>query len=237
MEFLLSPSRQEELNSMLEKIFEMRVIAENGYDSRLMRIPDAWLDASDHAMATMRMVSAQLRQFLNGRVWLENRRVTELIQNIIRAAAQQPRGMSCVYTEIDEPGVDIELPMERPMFVPLEKCSVQSHGIELADADMNDGVLFDLFYVDTELLAQNIHEALEGRTQASLGEIVSMFPITRGLAEIVSYMDIAVASPDAFFDEETKEYISWTSESGAEKRVVLSRIIFTKKTDGEGGSI
>ena len=145
--------------------------------------------------------------------------------------------MSCVYTEIDEPGVDIELPMERPMFVPLEKCSVQSHGIELADADMNDGVLFDLFYVDTELLAQNIHEALEGRTQASLGEIVSMFPITRGLAEIVSYMDIAVASPDAFFDEETKEYISWTSESGAEKRVVLPRIIFTKKTDGEGGSI
>lgn len=237
MEFLLSPSRQEELNSMLEKIFEMRAIAENGYDRRLMRIPDAWLDASDHAIATMRMVSAQLRQFLNGRVWLENRRVTELIQNIIRAAAQQPPGISCVYTEIDEPGVDIELPMERPMFVPLEKRLVQSHGIELAEGGEDDGVLFDLFYIDTELLAQNIYEALEGRTQASLGEIVSMFPITRGLAEIVSYMDIAAVSPDAFFDKETKEYISWTSESGAEKRAVLPRIIFTKKSDGEGGSI
>lgn len=236
MEFLLSPSRQDELNLMLEKIFRMETIAENDYDKRLERITDAWLDASGHAMVTMRMISAQLRQFLDGKVWFENRRISELIQNIMHITARPAPAMNNIYTEIDEPGIDIELQMERPMFAPPEKSVFLSDGIEISDDSADENVLFDLFYIDTARLLENIRKTLNGRKQASLGEVVSMFPITRGLAEIVAYMDIAVGSSDAFFDEEAEEYISWISESGIEKRAVLPRIIFITNSDGAGVS-
>ena len=235
MEFLLSPSRREEFDSMLEKTFELKAVAESDYDKRLTRIYDAWLDASYHTLLTRRMISAQLRQFLDGKVWLENRRITELIQNITRIAAEPFPAMNSIYTEIDEPGINIELPMERPMFVPSEKSAVSSDNIELADGD-GDDLLFDMFYVDADKLAENIEEALRGRAQVTLGQVAAMFPITHGLAEILAYLGIAADSASAFIDEESKEYISWVSESGAEKRAAMPRIIFTK-TNGEGALI
>lgn len=236
-DFLLSPSRQEELHGLLDKVFEMKAVAETNYDGRLARISDSWLDASDHTLATMRLLSAQLRQFLDGRVWLENRRITELLQSISRNALRlesQPEGD---FMELDEPGVEINLIMERPLFVPSAKSRIESEGVTLAEDDAETDSLFEQFYVDSERLLENIRGALIGRSQTTLGEVTEMFPVTQGLAELVAYMSIAANSENAFFDGSAEEYIVWTSDGGVVKRAALPRIIFTKNSAAGGAAL
>lgn len=231
-DFLLSPSRQEELHGLLDKIFQMKAVLETNYDSRLARISDSWLDASDHTLATMRLLSAQLRQFLDGRVWLENRRITELLQSISRRALSLESPPEGDFMELDEPGVEINLIMERPLFVPSEKIKIDSGGVTLAEDDAETDSLFEQFYVDSERLLENIRGTLIGRSQATLGEVTAKFPITQGLAELVAYMSIAANSQDAFFDDGAREYIIWNSDDGAAKRAELPRVIFTRNSAG-----
>ncbi|MDO5116820.1 MAG: DUF3375 domain-containing protein [Synergistaceae bacterium] len=235
-EYLLSPSRQEELHELLGKVFQMKAVLETNYDGRLARISDSWLAASDHTLVTMRLLSAQLRQFLDGRVWLENRRITELLQNISRNALTLESLPEGDFMELDEPGVEINLIMERPLFVPSVKSRIESGGVALAEDDAETDSLFEQFYVDSERLIENIRGSLAGRPQATLGEVTAKFPVTQGLAELVTYMSIAANSDSAFFDEGATEYISWRSEDGALKRAELPRIIFTRSLNA-GGAI
>lgn len=235
-DFLLSPSRQEELHELLDKVFQMKAVLDTNYDGRLMRISDSWLDASDHTLATMRLLSAQLRQFLDGRVWLENRRITELLQSISRTAMQLEQLPDGGFMELDEPGVEINLIMERPMFVPAVKSKIESDGVSLAEDDAVTDSLFEQFYVDSERLLENIRSALIGRSQITLGGLTAKIPITQGLAELVSYISIASNSENAFFDDSAEEYITWNADDGAVKRVALPRIIFTKNP-AAGGTV
>ncbi len=231
MDFLLSSGRREEFDAMLEKTFKIKAIAESGYDRRLERVYDAWLEASFHTRDARRMISAQLRRFLDGRAWLENRRIFELIGNITRFAAESPERAALVSMEIDEPGINVDLPMERPLFVPPSRTALLSDNIEVAEGADED-VLFDTFYVDEECLAQNIDEVLRGKAQASLAQVVEMFPIRQGLAEVLGYLGLAAESDSAFVDESAQEVITWITEAGAERRARLPRVVFAKAGSG-----
>lgn len=236
-QLLLSPERQTELHSLLDKVFSMEAVSEASYDSRLPRISDSWLEAGDHTLAVMRQLSSQLRQFLDGRVWLENRRITEILQKITKnaiAVADKPPAED--FMELDEPGVEINLAMERPLFEPLEKRRVDSEHIAEADDETDDSALYNQFFVDRDELLENIRKALAGRSQVSLAEVTALFPIKRGLAEAVAYMSLASESDFAWTDDEVEEELFWFSGE-KRKRAVLPKIIFSKnivRTDRKG---
>ena len=232
MDFLRSSSRREEFDAMLEKTFKIKAIAASDYDKSLERIYDAWLEASRHTLVTRRMISAQLRRYLDGRVWLENRRIFELIGNITRTALENPARAALISMEMDEPGINVDLLMERPLFVPPSKSTVVSDNIEVAEDALSDDALFDTFYVDEEALAEHIDKALFGRVQASLGQVVEMFPIRQGLAELLGYLGLAAASESAFVDESSEEVISWVTEAGSTKSARLPRVVFAKAGGG-----
>ena len=227
-DFLLSPSKRMELNSLLEKTFQMEAVLETNYDERLTRIADSWLEAGDHTLSVMRQLSAQLRQFLDGRVWLENRRITEILQEISRKALDIESPPDGDFMYVDLPGVEIELMMERPLFIPTLRNIINSENIVLADEAEDDGALFDQFFVDRAELAENIRRTLIGRSQTTLEEVAAKFPIRRGLAELVTYLSIAADSPSAFFDYGAEDMILWTADGGERKRARLPRVIFVK---------
>lgn len=217
---------------MLKQLFTLEAVKETKYDERLERISDSWLAANDHTMATMRQLSAQLRQFLDGRVWLENRRITEILQSVSRRALEiesEPQG---AFMEIDVPGVEINLMMERPLFAPVKKAAVESEAVALAEEAGENEALFEQFYVDKELLAENIRRALIGRPQATLGDVLAAFPAERGLAEIVAYMSIASESEDAYIDSEAEEKLTWHGDDGTIREARAPRIVFINRNGG-----
>ena len=116
-DFLLSHQRQAELTDLLERLQEIDEITDQ--DERLARIHFDWIDASERTQATVRLLSEQLRRFLDDQVWLENRRVFDLLRSI-EAKALEVRDLSdpALTMEMDDTVVSVGLPTERPTVPP-----------------------------------------------------------------------------------------------------------------------
>jgi hypothetical protein len=115
-ELLVSQQRQEEMAEHLERVLVRPAVAELGPDRRMRRIHRDWLDAGEHTQRTVALLSSQLRRFLDDHVWLEDRRIVEILRRVEATALavreQPPAG---VVTTIDLPHADVGLPFERPL--------------------------------------------------------------------------------------------------------------------------
>ena len=70
-DFLLSADRQAEFEQLLDHVLALDALA--GADPRTRRIHYDWLAAGERTQSTVRLLSEQLRRFLDDSVWLENR--------------------------------------------------------------------------------------------------------------------------------------------------------------------
>jgi hypothetical protein len=73
-DFLMSPSRQDELTARLAAVFALPAVQELTPDRRLLRVHYDWLEAGEVAQRTVARLSEQLRRYLDDRAFLENRR-------------------------------------------------------------------------------------------------------------------------------------------------------------------
>lgn len=226
-DFLLSADKQEELSTLLERVQALDAVDEA--DPRMRHIHHDWMDAAERTQATVRLLSEQLRRFLDDQVWLENRRVMEILHGIETTALslrEVPR--PDITFEIDGTAPRIVLPMERPLYTPTEKVPIASDGIAAADEDIDSSLLFEQIYVDPERLAGEVRHALRAKTQVGLGELLEHAPLEQGLAELVTYLSLSDASFQVVFDESADERVRWSDPDGTERVATLPRITFTR---------
>lgn len=81
-DFLMSPTRQEELSSLLERAFALAPVRLLEPDRRLLRIHFDWLEAGEVTQRTVARLSEQLRRFIDGKAFLENRRIMQILRGI-----------------------------------------------------------------------------------------------------------------------------------------------------------
>jgi hypothetical protein len=77
-------------------------------------------------------------------------------------------------------------------------------------------------------LQHNIRKALQTRSQISLHELLSLYPLQQGLAELVTYIQLASESATATFDESSSETVYWLTVTGEEKMARINTVIFTR---------
>lgn len=70
-------------------------------DPRLQHIHYDWLDACERTQATVRLLSDQLRRFLDDQAWVENRRVMALLRSIETHALRLRDARPTLTIEID----------------------------------------------------------------------------------------------------------------------------------------
>jgi hypothetical protein len=238
-DFLLSADRQEELASLLAKVYELaEATAER--DPRLHHVHYDWLDAARSTQATVRQLSEQLRRFLDDQVWFENRRVIDLLRDIEgRALRLRDEGTAGLMMEIDDDAPAVKLPMERPLYAPISKPRIDSSGIRpAADADETDpAVLFEQVYVDPGPLRDNVRAALRRDSQVGLATLVRAVPLTHGVAELVAYLSLRDEAFTLVYDEASAEQISWTGPDGQRRTATLPRVTFTRGAGSQGRGI
>ena len=78
-DFLMSPTRQEELGFLLSRVFELAPVKELEPDQRLLRIHYDWVQAGEVTQRTISRLSEQLRRYLDDKAWLDNRRIMQLM--------------------------------------------------------------------------------------------------------------------------------------------------------------
>jgi Protein of unknown function (DUF3375) len=209
-DLLLSADRQTELASLLDRVHHDAVdIVE--LDPRLARAHFDWIDASERTQRTVRQLSEQLRRFLDDQVWLENRRVFELIRGIeqkalrLRDAPPPPPSM-----EIDDTSVSVGLPVERPLFRPSRTTDLDAVTIEHGVGEVDIGLLDAHAFVDRTALAERVHRALGARSEARLVDVVAETPIEHGLAELVGYFTLDATELHVSFDDDARDQLGWT---------------------------
>jgi len=232
-EFLLSPRRQEELGAQLDRLMELPAIVASDPDPRLRRIHYDWLEAGEHAQHTVAQLSQQLRRFLDDKAWFENRRIMEIIHGIEAHALgvrDVPPGAD--FMEIDDMGADIVLPMELPLHTPVAKVRLEELVLVEGDADIDSAALYHRDEVDREELAGRVRRCLQERGQSTLAQVIDAFPLERGLAEIVTYLQLGedrfrAAVVDGEFDD-----LSWAvpdaEGDGRVRTARVPRVLFSR---------
>ena len=177
-------------------------------DRRIRGIHHDLSEAADRAQRTVRQISEQLRLFLDDQVWLENRRVLDLVRAVESAALELRDNPPTLGLNVDQPGIEITLPFERPLYQPPVAVAVESQ-ISAATEDVDTDLLFTQTFVDQARLVEIIRTVLPERSLALLSDVITMHPIEQGAAEIVGYLalndeDVTVAMDDT--DETLLEY-------------------------------
>jgi len=232
-DFLMSSRRQEELTKLLERVLSLPPVSELEPDSRTRRLHYDWLEAGEHTQRTVAQLSMQLRRFLDDQTWLENRRIMEILHGIEAGAlAIREAPPSSDFMSIAESGVDVELPMERPLYTPVFKPTIIDSILEAGDVELDVNALYSQVVVDTPRLLRQVRKALNDSSQITLGELCDREPLQHGLAELVTYLHLHGDDFKTVIDDAATETILWQSNDGdGEKhtrQARLPRVIFVR---------
>jgi hypothetical protein len=218
-DFLLSHQRQAELTDLLERLSGIGHLGPQ-YDDKLARVHFDWVDACERTQATVRLLSEQLRRFLDDQAWLENRRVFELLHSIeARALRARAGDEPSVTMHLEAARVELALPMERPLHRPAASPAIDSSSVsEGAEDFVADGLLMQA-YVDREELLNRVFASLRQRPGVGLCEVLEQRPLEQGLAELVSYLSLAGPELELVVDESRHEQVDWEADDGQVRRV------------------
>ena len=226
-DFLLSETRQQELTELLSRVAALDLVVEDG---RIRGIHHDWSEAADRAQRTVRQISEQLRGFLDDQVWLENRRVLELIRAVEGLALEVRDSPPEWGLVVDQAGIDITLPFERPLYQPPASAAVTSHVVQ-GNADLDTDLLFTQTYIDQVRLVDNIRNILPPRSSTLLSDVVAFYPLEQGAAEIVGYLALNDEDLTIEMDESGETLLEYADPTDPEvsKRARLPRVMVRRR--------
>lgn len=233
-EFLMSPSRQEELQVMARRLIALDEVKALSPDDLLVRFKYRLMEAGEKVKKTSASLSEHLRRFLEGRAWLENRRIMEIIRSIEKQAMElqaiPPRDSAFSWLEDVRP--DMDLTMGRGLFDPDKNRHILLQDVKLVEGagDFESDALYHVHFVDEAALRRRLDDALREATQITLGELCSRFPLEKGLSELLAYLNIAAKDDKAVIDDESRQTVAWRDPQGREKRATIPRVIFVRET-------
>jgi hypothetical protein len=232
-DFLMSSRRQQELTQLLDKILALPPITDLKPDGRLRRVHYDWLEAGEHTQRTVADLSRQLRRFLDDQAWLENRRIMDILRGVeAKALALRHSPPAGDVITIAEVAADIELPMERPLYVPGMKPHIEDSELQNGEVDIDTAALFSQIVIDKTELAAHIRQSLQSRSQIALREVCELYPLRHGLAELLAYMQLSSDTFRSAVDDVVIDVIVWESSNAqgvrCTRRARLPRIVFVR---------
>jgi len=225
-DFLLSEERQDELSALLCQVQSLAPIEA---DQRLRTVHHDWSDAAERTQQTVRQISEQLRRFLDDQVWLENRRVLDLVRGIEAAALQCRAAPPDAGLEVDQPGIPIALPFDRPLYDARPATAVDSMLDPAEPDDIDVSALFTQTHVDHTRLAANIRAILPPRTSALLSDIVRHHPIEQGVAEVIGYLALADDDLEVTLDDTDETLLDYLDPEGRPRRARLPKVTVSRR--------
>jgi hypothetical protein len=226
-DFLLSADRQTEFEQLLEQVLALQALADA--DPRTRRIHYDWLAAGERTQSTVRLLSEQLRRFLDDSVWLENRRIIEILNSVqAHAVSLRDRQADLPGTDLDAFAPELGLPLERRLYEPSRTVPIDSVVDETDDAHADSSALFEQTYVDAAALVRNVRDALATRPQVSLPALLDERPLDEGLAELLTYFALADERFAVVFDETSSESVRWRGADEAERIAVVPKVSFVR---------
>lgn len=234
-QFLMSPTKQDELRTLLDAAYTLPELQDEIVRERsiLRHVTRHLLDWGEKIVQSNQRLAEQLRRMLDERNIAEMRRVRELIRDIQYAAMQRvndpPEDEEFITLEGDP---EVLMPMEKSFWQPPETLQFSRQPPHAADTTLSAADLLPLYnphVVDESVLRQHIEVMLSERGQVMLPELLVHFPTTKGLAEILAYMALASRDSRHEIDSHAHDLVQVQPVGGGTPYGVnVPRIIFRK---------
>ena len=176
-----------------------------------------WIEAGERTQQTVRLLSEQLRRFLDDQVWLDNRRVFELLRGIeAHALAVRDHGDDRTKPGMDDRhrSIELGLPFERPLYTPQSPPMIESRDVTLGEEGLDTDILYGQIHVDLDELGRTVRAGTPrprpGRVDRA-GRATS--PLEQGLAELIGYLSLTDPAYAVVFDEQHRTEIGWDDEA------------------------
>ena len=173
--------------------------------------------------AVLKRLSGHLRRLVQSREYLKNRRLAELIDEtralaLLLVKENKIKDQDVVLT-VSESKIEMVQPVECRLDDP--EVAAKDESLEVAQRvevdlkDLSDRI--NAAEINYPLLKRNLAEILKERTTVTIGDLLSRFPATQGLATAIGYMRLAQQAAVAGIDSQgvhQKEQASWVNRLG-----------------------
>jgi hypothetical protein len=228
-DFLMDVEQIEELDRLLMNLYNIPQIEEMDSDRKIENLKYNLLGGGEKSHKVLTKLIEQLRRFIDDKLWVENRRILELAHSIEQRAMQlkEKAPSQREFFAIDGVKITVESISSKHLFVPSSQESF-SHELKEEVLEVDLSKLYAQVYVDEQLLRGNIRKLLQQRPQFSLKELNKVYPIVKGLSELVVYLKIAQNMKSSYLDENYRDEIVIEDEHGNKKRVIMQRMVFVR---------
>ena len=226
--FLVTDYGQDEINTLVEKIFEdLESRGADAGDTFILRLKPMLLKAGKRIIDSNRRLSERLNRIIVGPEAEQSRMLLEQIGDIKKMVlglnTELPEDDAFISVETDP---DIYLPLERPLSLLQEETDFSYP--EEPDIESPDlSVLQNLFYIDYRELRRNIDGLLSKRPVVTLEQVLKGHPPQRGLAEIIAYLDIG--SRDLHSEIREEGFSLRYSYDDRERTVRVPQVLYAKQ--------
>lgn len=235
-QFLIADNKQDELMSLIRYTYDL--LKERDIDiadNFLKKIKIYLHNAGQKVINSNHLLADKLSRILAESNLGERKIARELINDIKNLAVQKVGKFKKRKAFIYIDGFpEIDLSLDRPLGQATQKANFRKQATEIGSTQLDNANLspmFDGFEMDRQLLEKNIQQLLKKHQRISLSEVVKIYPVQNGLAEIISYFSIASTSNVHAIIPEENIAIPWMMEQEdgiVEKSIQLPEIIFKR---------
>lgn len=231
---LTDPEQNAALEASIEETFH-RTFSKNlapGERRFLMRLIRTLLEQGGVVHEVLQQFARSLKQFVQSREYLEQRRIDRLIRQAQRSAL-------AIKDEIKTTEkLDFPLHLTSSRVRSLSQWVLFDPSENMIERGMAEGgtAEIDLISVaglvqqseiDFRSLADNIRQCLQDRSQVSIGEVLETFPAAQGLGSVVGY--VALGSRHGEPMQRRNEMVSWSGEDRRQRRARIPLIYFLQE--------
>jgi hypothetical protein len=228
--FLLDDASQDELKMLVGEVYN--ILEDRGieYENRFLRKAKSILHSSGRKVwDSNNLLADKLTRIIAEKNLEERKKVKETINNIRQLALKliDKKLSNDTFIEIDG-NADIDLQMERKLgeeqfFSEFNEQPKSAENILDFESLSN---ISNLRHINRKELLNNVETLLNEKETITLKEILNIFPITKGLAEILGYVSLLQVNEKFVINKEQTEYLKFDSEN--DKYLKVPQIIFCK---------
>ena len=230
-EFLISKNRQDQWKELIQQLFQVLEERDIRFDDVFLRKIKHYLyragkkvnDANDRMSEKLSRVISEKELAERLKVKEAVNRIKELALNFIDRDELPPVGI-----EIEE-NVPVDMPLEKKLNLEKSEAPVFDHQPQPASQEIDAGQLLELYspyVVDKKELRDRVKQLLKEKNQVSLKEVLDVFPLEKGLSELLAYFSLAERDYNHIFNTGTVELILF--DPGNRKYIEIPQIIFTR---------
>ena len=177
---LLESKKSEEMDDIIDKIIHSYSLKEHQTNA-LLNFKNDLRSRGYKILNLINKLIEQLRIFIDEKIYLEHKRVKELIESI---SSKVVKNKVDIQMELENLKFDINFPFEREFF---EVKKEEKFNVKLKEVSIDENMEFLVDFVDEMKIKENIINYLNKHNKATLLELLKFYQIDN-IAEVAGYV-------------------------------------------------